>query len=319
MNVVGEDMQKYYTPPGTTVTKVDGNALHQQLEAMRKSAPSPEAPKTTPDGTLFNSPPAGATLPMPTPAPTPAVNKAAALTKKAYGGAAGRMSEVRTRGSMPAVQKPPVTPADTVKTDEQKEKSKPSTTTGSPSAYSMGGAGVGALLGAVLAGKKKRTMGAIVGGGLGGTAGLLAHSYLNSKKAEEEKTAYLENVSEFFKNIHSKAMENDTTKGMLYGGLGGAALGGLHGLIAPGHEDIYDNMGRVTGQRQRGRFGAALRGATGGAVAGAGAGAAMGQFAPKPMNTAINHLHDFGNTAYNQAQHYGSQAYQYGRQMAGAQ
>jgi hypothetical protein len=70
------------------------------------------------------------------------------------------------------------------------------------------------------------------------------------------------------------------------GALGGAALGGLAGLINPGQDDVYDDEGNVVGRQRRGRFGAALRGALGGGAAGGLAGGAMSAFAPD-MTKAI--------------------------------
>ncbi|WP_353208319.1 hypothetical protein [Sphingorhabdus sp.] len=74
------------------------------------------------------------------------------------------------------------------------------------------------------------------------------------------------------------------------GALGGAALGGLAGLIAPGHEDIYDDEGNVVGRQRRGRFGAAMRGALGGGVAGGLAGGALEHFRPGTMGQAQSGL-----------------------------
>jgi hypothetical protein len=74
------------------------------------------------------------------------------------------------------------------------------------------------------------------------------------------------------------------------GALGGAALGGLHGLISPGHEDIYDDEGNVVGRQQRSRFGAALRGALGGGAAGGLAGGALEAYSPGAMGKAQDWL-----------------------------
>jgi hypothetical protein len=72
----------------------------------------------------------------------------------------------------------------------------------------------------------------------------------------------------------------------MYGALGGAALGGLAGLIAPGH-DAYGSP--------HGRFGSALRGALGGAAMGGLGGAAMGHFAPGTTQQAMSGISQAGN------------------------
>jgi hypothetical protein len=87
------------------------------------------------------------------------------------------------------------------------------------------------------------------------------------------------NIGDFAKNIPAGLQKVMPAAGA--GALGGAALGGLHGLVSPGHEDIYDDEGNVVGRQRRGRFGAALRGALGGGAAGGLAGAGMSAFAPK--------------------------------------
>jgi len=74
------------------------------------------------------------------------------------------------------------------------------------------------------------------------------------------------------------------------GALGGAALGGLHGLISPGHEDVYDDEGNVVGRQRRSRFGAALRGALGGGAAGGLAGGALEAYSPGAMGKAQDWL-----------------------------
>jgi hypothetical protein len=78
------------------------------------------------------------------------------------------------------------------------------------------------------------------------------------------------------------------------GALGGAAVGGLAGMINPGHDDVYDDNGRVVGRQQRSRFGAALRGALGGGAAGGLAGGAMSAFAPKATAQAGQWLQNQG-------------------------
>jgi hypothetical protein len=71
-----------------------------------------------------------------------------------------------------------------------------------------------------------------------------------------------------------------------YGALGGAALGGLAGLMSPG-QDANGNT--------RSRFGAAMRGALGGGVAGGLGGAAMGHFAPGMTQQAMSGISQAGN------------------------
>jgi hypothetical protein len=68
----------------------------------------------------------------------------------------------------------------------------------------------------------------------------------------------------------------------------------LAGLIAPGEEEQYDAMGNVVGRKQRGRFGAMLRGALGGGVMGAGAGGLAGHLAPDAVNKAYSAASSFG-------------------------
>ena len=63
--------------------------------------------------------------------------------------------------------------------------------------------------------------------------------------------------------------------GGLVGGLGGAALGGLHGLMSPGAEDEYDAAGHLVGKKRRSSLMGGLRGAVaGGVLGGVGGGAA---------------------------------------------
>lgn len=95
-------------------------------------------------------------------------------------------------------------------------------------------------------------------------------------------------------------------QGATMGGLGGAALGGMAGLMAPGHEDTVDEYGRPV-RKQRNRFGAAVRGALGGGLAGAAGGAAAGHFAPGQTTGAFNAVGQYGNQALNSVQNYGQQ------------
>lgn len=97
----------------------------------------------------------------------------------------------------------------------------------------------------------------------------------------------------YAKDLYNK-IPAGVRSGVGMGGLGGAALGGLAGLIAPGEEDQYDAMGNVVGRKQRNRFGAALRGALGGGALGAGAGALAGHFAPNQVQGAMNYIQNRG-------------------------
>jgi hypothetical protein len=117
------------------------------------------------------------------------------------------------------------------------------------------------------------------------------------EKKEEAKSAGLRdfgakaagfNIGDLAKNIPAGLQKVMPAAGA--GALGGAALGGLHGLIAPGHEDIYDDEGNVVGRQQRSRFGAALRGALGGGAAGGLAGAGMSALFPTQTAQASNWL-----------------------------
>ena len=96
------------------------------------------------------------------------------------------------------------------------------------------------------------------------------------------------NIGDLAKNIPEGLKKVMPAAGA--GALGGAALGGLHGLIAPGHEDIYDDAGNVVGRQQRSRFGAALRGALGGGAAGGLAGGALEAYSPGAMGKAQDWL-----------------------------
>jgi hypothetical protein len=167
--------------------------------------------------------------------------------------------------------------------------------------YGLGGVGAGALLGAALGRRGRRGQSALIGAGLGGGAGLLAHYLANQKKAAEEKTALdfgqmLNQAGTYAKDMYNKVPES-VRSGAGMGGLGGAALGGLAGLVAPGEDVEYDEMGREVKRNPRSRFGAMMRGAVGGSLAGAGAGAAAGHFAPQQTQQAADYLRDFGEHA----------------------
>ncbi len=82
--------------------------------------------------------------------------------------------------------------------------------------------------------------------------------------------------------------------GAARGGTVGAALGGLHGLIAPGQEEVYDEHGQSAGTKQRNRLAAGVRGAFWGGLGGAGLGAGADYVAPGVTKS----IHDFGRRMY---------------------
>jgi hypothetical protein len=111
------------------------------------------------------------------------------------------------------------------------------------------------------------------------------------EKKEEAKSAGLRNFGAKFAGFNIGDLTKNIPEGIKKvmpaagaGALGGAALGGLAGLINPGQDDIYDDAGNVVGRQQRSRFGAALRGALGGGAAGGLAGGALEHFRPGTMS-----------------------------------
>lgn len=114
------------------------------------------------------------------------------------------------------------------------------------------------------------------------------------KQANFDLGKMLGDAGTYAKNMYNQIPEG-VRSGMGMGGLGGAALGGLAGLMAPGEEDVHDGAGNVVGRKSRNRFGAALRGLLGGGVLGAGAGAAAGHFAPDAVNSAYGSAMNFGS------------------------
>lgn len=164
--------------------------------------------------------------------------------------------------------------------------------------YGLGGAGAGALFGAAVGNKKNRMRNALIGGGLGGGAGLLANYLMNApgKTANEKQANPLAGVLDSARGALGN-IKSEAGLGSMYGGLGGAALGGLSGLIAPGSETEYDENGNPVGTKRRSRFGAALRRALGGGVLGAIGGGVAGQFAPDATQKAIAALQGHGNKA----------------------
>lgn len=188
-------------------------------------------------------------------------------------------------------------------------------------------AGMGALAGGAagaMLGRKNRLRNAALGAALGG-AGTYIGSHLAHGgnvqsmlqglglgglmgKTSSEKSAF-----DFGKLMadgaqHARYLYNNTPEsvrsGIGMGGVGGAALGGLAGLMAPGYEDEYDDEGNVVGRKQRGRLGSALRGVLGGGIAGAAAGGAAGHFAPGQVNNAMNYMQQQGRNLHQRYQQY---------------
>jgi hypothetical protein len=109
----------------------------------------------------------------------------------------------------------------------------------------------------------------------------------------------LEAIEAAKKNKEKKSADNAINWGALLagaarGGVAGSALGGLHGLISPGQEEIYDEHGQSVGTKQRNRFAAGLRGAFWGGLGGAGLGAGADYVAPGVTKS----IHDFGRRMY---------------------
>ena len=78
----------------------------------------------------------------------------------------------------------------------------------------------------------------------------------------------------------------NVAKPATYGAMGGAALGGLAGLLAPGRDENGNT---------RGRFGAAMRGALGGGALGGLGGAAMGHYAKPATEKIMSGISQAGN------------------------
>lgn len=178
-----------------------------------------------------------------------------------------------------------------------------------PLLHAGGGALAGGAAGAML-GPKNRLRNTAIGAALGG-AGTYVGSHLAQGgnmqsmlnglglgslmgKTSSEKAAF-----DFGKLMadgaqHARYLYNNVPEGISsgigLGGVGGAALGGLAGLMAPGYEDEYDDEGNVIGRKQRGRLGAALRGVLGGGAAGAALGGAVGHFAPEHTKSVMSNV-----------------------------
>ena len=119
----------------------------------------------------------------------------------------------------------------------------------------------------------------------------------NKKDEKDEKAAQLRNFGAMIANGYKESQSMTKTQsarmshhgmdmtalGMLggvrgaeVGGLAGLVGGGLHGAISPGNISRYDSKGNVTGQKRRHRAMGALRGSLGYGALGAGGGAAVG-------------------------------------------
>lgn len=83
-------------------------------------------------------------------------------------------------------------------------------------------------------------------------------------------------------------------QGAGYGGLGGAALGGLYGLMAPGTEDVYDDAGNLIGRKKRKALSGGLRGALMGGALGAGLGGVANTLSPGFVDKGVAKFKDFG-------------------------
>ena len=180
----------------------------------------------------------------------------------------------------------------------------------------LAGGGAGALLGAAMGKKKNRNrntmLGGVAGAGLGTLAGYMsnrdnANAVLGrmglggktaSNDSRQKKSALdfgqmMGDAGNYAKDLYNKVPEG-VRSGIGMGGIGGGLAGGLAGLVAPGEEYEYDDEGNVIGRKQRGRFGAALRGLLGGGLAGAAAGGAAGHFAPEMTGKAYGAATGFG-------------------------
>lgn len=157
-----------------------------------------------------------------------------------------------------------------------------------------GGAGLGLGAGQTLIDNNDRTnmeftpLGRVAVPGAGALAGLTGGLFANrlvdeaapesdqkdNKKDKKEKAMKKESAYSFGGRV-KQALDPAVGYGAAGGGLLGAGLGGLAGLVNPGEEE--DEDGNV---RRRSRLGAALRGALGGGAAGALGGGALGYFSP---------------------------------------
>ena len=88
--------------------------------------------------------------------------------------------------------------------------------------------------------------------------------------------------------IDAGGLQRHSLSPAAFGGVLGAGLGGVGGLIGPGHEMTYDDTGKVTGMRRRSRLMGALRGALATGALGAGMGALGGISAGNMMPPNFN-------------------------------
>lgn len=143
--------------------------------------------------------------------------------------------------------------------------------------------------------RRSRLMGALRGGAVGGAGGALAGNFVGHHVGQymgQQAAANAQKTANSF--LDQLQLNNPLVQNAgIAGGLGGAALGGLAGLVSPGEEESVDEFGRPV-RRQRGRFGAMLRGALGGGAAGALGGYAAGRFAPGVTGQALNAASSFG-------------------------
>jgi len=125
-------------------------------------------------------------------------------------------------------------------------------------------------------------LGAAAGGGIGAAT---AHTVFDDKKEKKDDKDMKKESAYAFGGRVKQSLDPAVGYGAAGGGLLGAGLGGLAGLINPGEEE--DETGRV---RRRSRFGAALRGALGGGAAGALGGGALGYLQPNSVNNLTQRL-----------------------------
>jgi hypothetical protein len=143
--------------------------------------------------------------------------------------------------------------------------------------------------------RRSRLMGALRGALGGGAGGALAGNFVGHHVGQYMGQQAAVNAQKTANSFLDQLQLNNplVQNAGIAGGLGGAALGGLAGLVSPGEEESVDEFGRPV-RRQRGRFGAMLRGALGGGAAGALGGYAAGRFAPGATGQALNAASSFG-------------------------
>lgn len=105
------------------------------------------------------------------------------------------------------------------------------------------------------------------------------HKKRYGAKEEKEAASTLEDVSSYISGLYNKIPE-PVRQGGGMGGVAGAALGGLSGLVAPGSKTEIGPDGKPVKKTRSRLMSAIQRAALGGAAGGAG-GAAMGHFNPQ--------------------------------------